>query len=663
MTKRFLFVILTVFLGTFSPFGQSSSDLRRDLALSFQNYELNSVSPQQTRTSGALTIDFEGKSYRLRVSAYDLRAARWRAEDTSMVGVRQLERTSAGTFKGLVNGDSSSSVRLTVDENGVEGFFSHRGERLFVEPASRYSSAAKAGDVVVYRAEDVLRNTSFHCPQDLAEELRDARQNLGNGQNVSPAGLKTIELATEADYDFVLSTNANANDAVAKQLSILNMVEGLFEEELGLTIRVVYQHTWSVPDPFNGANTDLLLNSFQSYWNTNYPVTLVPRDAAHLFTYKPNARAQGYAFVGVMCNNPSFAYGLSGRIFVEWGWEQANFLVTAHELAHNLGATHSDANPTCANTLMNAQLSGSTQFTFCSASAGEVGSHVTVNGACLTPRAFARLDFDGDGRTDFSIFRPSVGEWWINRSSTQNTFAAQFGNAEDRVVSADFTGDGQSDIAIFRPSNGNWFILRSEDFAFYAFPFGTSGDLPAPADYDGDGRTDPAVFRPSTGIWYVDQSSGAGTAITQFGQAGDVAVPSDYDGDGRADVAIFRPSVGQWWVQRSSGGAFAVTFGNSTDRPVAGDYTGDGKSDVAIFRPSDGNWFILRSEDFLFYSFPFGANGDLPAPGDYDGDGRFDAAVFRPSAATWYVNGSTSGTQIRSFGSFGDQPLPTAYVP
>ena len=224
---------------------------------------------------------------------------------------------------------------------------------------------------MVYKAEDVLRNTAVYCPQDLSEKLEEGKAMVQTEGATNLTGLKTIEMATEADFDFLATTNNNASEANAKILSILNMVEGVYESELNLTLSVVFQHTWSTADPFNGANSDALLRSFQAYWNTNYPTSQYPRDAAHLFTYKPNVRAQGFAFLGVICNNPSFAYGFSGRVDPSWGWEAANFLITTHELGHNLGATHSDAMPNCGNTLMQAQLSGESQLTFCAASRTE----------------------------------------------------------------------------------------------------------------------------------------------------------------------------------------------------------------------------------------------------------------------------------------------------
>ncbi len=303
--------------------------------------------------------------------------------------------------------------------------------------------------------------------------------------------------------------------------------------------------------------------------------------------------------------------------------------------------------------------------------AGDVGgmSTFTLEVTTTTSRLNnLTADYDGDGRTDISIFRPSNGHWWRQSSLTNQVTAATFGVNTDKIAPADFTGDGKTDIAFWRPSNGQWFVLRSEDNTFFAFPFGTNGDVPQPADYDGDGRADAAVFRVETRTWFILNSSG-GTTIQQFGAAGDIPVTADYDGDGKSDIGIYRPNGAtggaEWWHQRSSNNTiFATQFGIATDKPVAADYTGDGKADIAFFRPSIGTWFILRSEDLSFFAFPFGANGDRPAPGDYDGDGKADAALFRPSDTTWYIRRSTdSGTTIQQFGTTGDIPTPSAFIP
>ncbi len=283
-------------------------------------------------------------------------------------------------------------------------------------------------------------------------------------------------------------------------------------------------------------------------------------------------------------------------------------------------------------------------------------------GASVSHAAF--VDFDGDHKTDVSIYRPSLGQWWYLRSSDGGNRAYQFGTSSDKIVPADFTGDGKTDVAVYRPASSEWLILRSEDSTFYSFPFGSPGDKFAVGDFDGDGKADPTIFRESNTTWYTLRSSDNIVTNTGFGLSGDVPQVNDYDGDGLADIAIYRPSLGQWWIRRSSTAVvFAAQFGLPTDKPFAADYTGDGKADMAFWRPSNGNWYVLRSEDSTFYGFPFGSNGDIPVAGDYDGDGKTDAAIFRPSTNTWYLNGSTSGTTIVGFGIAGDQPAPAAYVP
>lgn len=275
-------------------------------------------------------------------------------------------------------------------------------------------------------------------------------------------------------------------------------------------------------------------------------------------------------------------------------------------------------------------------------------------------------DFDGDGRTDLSIYRASEGQWWYKQSSNNVVNAYTFGISTDKITPGDYDGDGKTDVAFWRPSTGEWFILRSSNLTYYALPFGANGDIPAPGDFDGDGKDDYAVFRPSTGTWFIKYATG-NISIHSFGSSSDIPQVADYDGDGKSDMAIFRPVGGsgqaEWWLNRSQAGFFATPFGTQTDKPVPMDYTGDGKADIAFWRPSDGNWFVLRSEGSGYYAAPFGADGDIPASGDYDGDGKYDFAVFRPSGATWFVMKSGGGVTAEAFGANGDKPVASAFVP
>ena len=90
----------------------------------------------------------------------------------------------------------------------------------------------------------------------------------------------------------------------------------------------------------------------------------------------------------------------------------------------------------------------------------------------------------------------------------------------------DFDGDGRADISVFRPTDRVWYLNQSTQ-GFSATQFGLSTDKITPADFDGDGKTDVAVFRPSTGVWWLNQSTSGLTAM-QFGLNDDIPVPSAF---------------------------------------------------------------------------------------------------------------------------------------
>jgi uncharacterized delta-60 repeat protein len=277
-----------------------------------------------------------------------------------------------------------------------------------------------------------------------------------------------------------------------------------------------------------------------------------------------------------------------------------------------------------------------------------------------------RFDFDGDGRTDISVYRPSNGNWYVLNSSSDPSYSiTNWGASTDIQTPADLDNDGKTDIAVYRPSTGEWFVVNSSDSSFTVTNWGAVGDRPLAGDFDGDGRADISVYRPSEGTWYIFRSDGTGWDIVQWGAADDIPVPAKYDSDNKTDIAVHRPSTGEWFVLPSMGTGYAVNWGTSGDNPVAADYDGDGKGDIAVYRPSDGNWYILKSSTNNSQAdvISWGAATDIPVPGDYDGDGRADVAQFRPSTGDWFVLRSTSGYDVVNWGIATDKPVPAAYTP
>ncbi len=190
-------------------------------------------------------------------------------------------------------------------------------------------------------------------------------------------------------------------------------------------------------------------------------------------------------------------------------------------------------------------------------------------------------NWDGDGRDDVAVHTPlvSIPEnppsslFSYRPSSNPGSNSVTVDAVSDGIsVANDYDGDGKIDAAVFRPTGGVWVIRQSSNNQLRTVRFGLTSDTPVPADYDGDGKTDIAVFRPSNGFWYRLNNSGGFDAV-HFGISTDRSVPADYDGDGKADIAVYRDGV--WYLLRSTAGFTAVQFGLPSDVPVPSAYIRD----------------------------------------------------------------------------------------
>jgi hypothetical protein len=289
-----------------------------------------------------------------------------------------------------------------------------------------------------------------------------------------------------------------------------------------------------------------------------------------------------------------------------------------------------------------------------------------INGA----ESWKQFNFNGNEGSvysDFSVFRPSTGVWWIWLSGSMQTNSHQWGISTDYLVPGDYDGDGATDVAVWRPNIGTFFVLHSMDNTLEARQWGIGGDLPVQGDFDGDDHADFAIWRPSTGTFWIRNSYNGNTLGLQWGMSGDYLACGDYDGDGKTDLGIQRNVGGYayFYIRRSSDQAwYAVQFGLATDLIVPGDYDSDGRNDIAVYRYSNNYFYYIRSRNGQFRAYQWGLPGDLLAPGDYIGNPGSDICVWRQSEGNFYCLDPTTPTTVYAFhwGMNGDYPVATSNV-
>ncbi|TGL62923.1 SpvB/TcaC N-terminal domain-containing protein [Leptospira sarikeiensis] len=141
-------------------------------------------------------------------------------------------------------------------------------------------------------------------------------------------------------------------------------------------------------------------------------------------------------------------------------------------------------------------------------------------------------DYNGDGRTDISIYDARSGKWFVGENyrnpdpSDPIYFKIEwylykvFTAPEERLFSqdrfsGDFDGDGFSDFLVFNRSNGEWVFGKTGDRTINFKVWSRSPQFKEitkwlQGDFNGDGNTDVGFFSASDNKFWIGEATGSG---------------------------------------------------------------------------------------------------------------------------------------------------------
>ena len=268
-----------------------TAEVSRALSPVLSSYEVIRMDPgemeQQVRTTGELRFRFKETDFYFNLGPHDMRAPNYRAVETGPGGVRRtLPSQPVHTFKGVLAGRKDTVGRFNLTDGGVEGVVYAPEGWYYVEPLRNYLPSAPAGDLVVYRHADIKPGEALKCSVSLPERLEGGVDRLTAQVDTAasmPPTNYVFDVATEADYEYVQALGG-AEEANREIEGILNLVEGVYQSELLLQLRISFQNAWETEDdPYTATNSLDLMDQFADYWNTHHADT-ENYDIAHLWT-------------------------------------------------------------------------------------------------------------------------------------------------------------------------------------------------------------------------------------------------------------------------------------------------------------------------------------------------------------------------------------------
>lgn len=320
----------------------------------------------------SIKIPFQGTELQVNLQKFDILTGNAKIVSGTEKGDKLLaNKPDFIAYTSNLNDKNSPLVVVT--------FFRDDVSALIITNQDTYVLAKQknSNDFISYQNSKVKIHREFNCGADelgIPERITEVQKSLsGSMDKMFSSTLLSANIAVESDFEFFTFSGNSVERASNYIISLYVPVSAIYVRDANVQLQISYLRVWATSsDPYPDAtSSNILLNSFRSYWNANMQGT--PRTIAHYISTRPGGLG-GIAWVDVLCASGSNSYGyafsdIDGTFnqLPAYSWD---VMVVSHETGHNFGSPHTHS---------------------CNWPGGPIDSCYAVEGGCYSGPAIPRI--------------------------------------------------------------------------------------------------------------------------------------------------------------------------------------------------------------------------------------------------------------------------------
>ncbi|PHI20334.1 hypothetical protein CEQ90_07650, partial [Lewinellaceae bacterium SD302] len=206
----------------------------------------------------------------------DIFAENYRLQVATANGIEERPLTYNPAYRGQVNGDGRTEVRLTIWPEYFIAYVSNGVEEWYFEPLARMQEGAPDNLYVLYQPSAVIGDEEGVCASSQAEEEFNEPDPHEDGhdspESSAMAGCVELEVSLAASFDFV-EIQGDVTQTEARLIEITNLVDGLYSPlDVSYSIINIFAPATQAADPFTASDiAEEIIESFSAYAELNFP--------------------------------------------------------------------------------------------------------------------------------------------------------------------------------------------------------------------------------------------------------------------------------------------------------------------------------------------------------------------------------------------------------